>query len=69
MGRSETRKEFDEANSKFQNKWKQVNDEAIDEFLAGFEKTWVKSNESNWWSGAGHIQPVCQVSFCSILYL
>ena len=55
MGRSETRKEFDEANLKFQNKWKQVNDEAIDEFLTGFEKTWVKSNESNWWSGAGPI--------------
>ena len=35
--------------------WKQANDEANDEFLARFDKTWVKSYESNWWCGAGPI--------------
>ena len=51
ISRSETREEFDEANNKFQNKWKQENHDVIDDFLAGFEKTWVKSNESNQQSG------------------
>ena len=55
LGRSETREEFDEISAKFQNKWKQKNDEEINSFLVGFENTWVKSNKSNWWSGAGPI--------------
>ena len=47
MDRSQTRNEFDESNSKIQHMWKQVNEEANDEFLAGFDKTWVKCYESN----------------------
>ena len=36
LGRSETREEFDEISAKFQDKWKQKDDEEMNSFLFGF---------------------------------
>ena len=48
----QSRPEFDAMSEKFLDEWMLISDE-MDTFLAYFDKTWLKSKESNWFAGAG----------------
>ena len=50
---SETRDEFQEANTMLYVKWLSLGIDKVDQFIGYYHQQWVNSRESNWFVGAG----------------